>query len=392
VPDIAAVIETGRPSQAAAARARLVVADDQPDVRMALSLLFKSDGYEVEAVGSPMGLLEAAGRGASLILMDLNYTRDTTSGAEGLDLLRRLRERQPDTPVLVMTAWGSIELAVEAMRQGARGFVLKPWDNGQLQQLVAAELQESARRLRPPAAGGTHDLSVARRVQAELLPRERPPLATLDYAGLCLQAGAVGGDLYDFLPLGSGRVAFVLADASGKGVGAALLMAHLQALLRSQAARALDDLTGFLTDVNGQFLASTAPEHYATLFFGIYDDAARLLRYVNCGHNPPLLLGAAAAERLLPTAPVLGILAEWRAAVAETRFAPGDLLLLFSDGVTEAGRTSGDEFGEARLAEAMRARRRLPLAELLSALVGVVEAHAGGAHEDDLTLVGLRGI
>jgi sigma-B regulation protein RsbU (phosphoserine phosphatase) len=169
-------------------------------------------------------------------------------------------------------------------------------------------------------------------------------------------------------------------------------MAHLQALLRSQAVRALDDLTGFLADVNGQFLASTAPEHYATLFFGVYDDAARLLRYVNCGHNPPLLVGAAAAERLLPTAPVLGILAEWRAAVAETRFAPGDLLLLFSDGVTEAGRTRGDEFGEARLVEAMRARRRLPLAELLSALVGVVEAHAGGAHEDDLTLVGLRGV
>src|SRR5262245_35994990 len=217
VPDSAAVIETGHPLQVLAERARIVVADDQPDVRMALSLLFKADGHEVETVGSPTALLEAAGRGASLILMDLNYTRDTTSGAEGLDLLRRLRERQPDTPVLVMTAWGSIELAVEAMRRGARGFVLKPWDNGQLQQLVAAELQEAARRLRPPVAGGTHDLSVARRVQAELLPRERPPLATLEYAGLCLQAGAVGGDLYDFLPLGRGRVAFLLADASGKG-------------------------------------------------------------------------------------------------------------------------------------------------------------------------------
>jgi sigma-B regulation protein RsbU (phosphoserine phosphatase) len=392
VPDSAAVIEMGRSPYAVAGRARIVVADDQPDVRMALSLLFKSDGYEVEAVGSPTALLDAAGRGASLILMDLNYTRDTTSGAEGLDLLRRLRDRQPDTPVLVMTAWGTIELAVEAMRQGARGFVLKPWDNRQLQQLVAGELQESARRLRPSAAGGTHDLVVARRVQAELLPRERPPLETLEYAGLCLQAGAVGGDLYDFLPLGRGHVAFLLADASGKGVGAALLMAHLQALLRSQASRALDDLSGFLADVNAQFLASTAPEHYATLFFGVYDDAARLLRYVNCGHNPPLIVGAGGAERLMPTAPVLGVLPEWRAAVAETRLAPGDLLLLFSDGVTEAGRTSDDELGEARLVEAMRARRRLPLGELLSGLVGVVEAHAGGAHEDDLTLVGLRGV
>jgi sigma-B regulation protein RsbU (phosphoserine phosphatase) len=371
----------------------VLVADDQPDVRTALSLLLKTDGHQVETVGSPSALLEAAGRGADLILMDLNYTRDTTSGAEGLDLLRRLRERQPETPVLVMTAWGSIELAVEAMRQGARGFVLKPWDNGQLQQLVAAELQEAARRLLPPsAAGGPHDLAVARRVQAELLPRERPPLATLEYAGLCLQAGAVGGDFYDYLPLGPGRVAFVLADASGKGVGAALLMAHLQALLRSQAPRALDDLPGFLVDVNGQFLASTAPEHYATLFFGVYDDAARRLRYVNCGHNPPVLLEAAGMTRSLPpTAPVLGLLTEWKAAAAELLLAKGDLLLLFSDGITEAGRTRGEEFGETRLAEALRTRRRLPVSEILSSLVSAVLTFADEAHEDDLTLVGLRG-
>jgi serine phosphatase RsbU (regulator of sigma subunit) len=203
----------------------------------------------------------------------------------------------------------------------------------------------------------------------------------------------VGGDLYDFLPLGPGRVAFVIADASGKGVGAALLMAHLQALLRSQAARALDDLPGFLADVNGQFLASTAPEHYATLFFGVYDEAARLLRYVNCGHNAPFFLGREEAPTRLPaTAPALGLLEDWKATAGEVRFAPGDLLLLFSDGVTEAGRTTRDEFGEARLVEALRTRGRLPVSELLSSLVTAVEAHAGGAHEDDLTLLGLRGV
>ena len=197
------------------ARARIVVADDQPDVRTALGLLLKAEGHAVEAVGSPAALLEAMQRGADLVLMDLNYTRDTTSGAEGLDLLRRLRERHPATPVLVMTAWGSIELAVEAMRRGARSFVLKPWENGALQRLVEAELRESARRAagsvggaRSPGdtrdAGSARDLAVASRVQAELLPRTKPPLANLEYAGLCLQAGAVGGDLYDFLPLGHG--------------------------------------------------------------------------------------------------------------------------------------------------------------------------------------------
>ena len=386
------------------ARARIVVADDQPDVRTALGLLLKTEGHAVEAVGSPAALLEAMQRGADLVLMDLNYTRDTTSGAEGLDLLQRLRERHPATPILVMTAWGSIELAVEAMRRGARGFVLKPWENGALQRLVEAELRESARRAagsvggaRSPGdtrdAGSARDLAVASRVQAELLPRTKPPLANLEYAGLCLQAGAVGGDLYDFLPLGTGRVAFVLADASGKGVGAALLTAHLQALLRSQAVRALDDLAGFLTDVNGQFHASTAPEHYATLFFGVYDEASRVLRYANCGHNPPVLLAADGSwSRLAPTAPVVGLLSEWRVNVAEQVLASGDLLLIYSDGVTEAGRSRNEEFGEPRLREALRSRRRLPVTELLPSLVGAVEAHAGRAHEDDLTLVGLRGL
>jgi phosphoserine phosphatase RsbU/P len=385
-------------------RARIVVADDQPDVRTALGLLLKTEGHAVEAVSSPTALLEAMQRGADLVLMDLNYTRDTTSGAEGLDLLQRLRERHPETPVLVMTAWGSIELAVEAMRRGARSFVLKPWENGALQRLVEAELLESARRNAGSAegprsrgetrdAGSTRDLAVASRVQAELLPRTKPPLINLDYAGLCLQAGAVGGDLYDFLPLATGRVAFVLADASGKGVGAALLTAHLQALLRSQAVRALDDLAGFLTDVNGQFHASTAPEHYATLFFGVYDEASRVLRYANCGHNPPVLLAADGSwARLSPTAPVVGLLSEWRVTVAEQLLAPGDLLLIYSDGVTEAGRSRNEELGEARLREALRSRRRLPVTELLPSLVAAVEAHGGGAHEDDLTLVALRGL
>ncbi|HEY5908524.1 MAG TPA: PP2C family protein-serine/threonine phosphatase, partial [Vicinamibacteria bacterium] len=139
--------------------------------------------------------------------------------------------------------------------------------------------------------------------------------------------------------------------------------------------------------------ASTAPEHYATLFFGVYDDAARVLRYANCGHNPPIALSLGGTCTRLPSnAPAMGLLENWRAATGTVAIAPGEVLLLFSDGVTEAGRSRSDEFGEGRLLEALRSRRRLPMDELLPSLVGAVEAHAGVAHEDDLTLVGLRGL
>jgi len=134
------------------------------------------------------------------------------------------------------------------------------------------------------------EMDIARQVQSKLLPQKMPPLATLEYAGDCLQARAVGGDYYDFLDLGPGRVGFVLADIAGKGISAALLMANLQANLRSQYATALDNLPQLLQSVNRLFYESTEPNNYATLFFATYDDATRRLTYVNCGHNPPVLL------------------------------------------------------------------------------------------------------
>ena len=292
-----------------------------------------------------------------------------------------------------MTAWGTIELAVEAMRRGAHDFVLKPWDNAAL--LRTLRSQQVARDVALRDEGGAfeaRDLSIARRIQARLLPQAPPCLATLDYAGRCLQAGPVGGDGYDFPELGAGRVGLVLGDASGRGVSAALLMAQLQASLRSQKARAYEDLPGLLRSVNALFFSSTAPEHFATLFFGCYDDATRRLRYVNSGHLPPMLLRAGGAcERLDPTAPALGLIEEWDGALREITLAPGDTLLVFSDGVTEAPGEAGMEFGEQRLQAALRAGARLPLGALLSSILDTLQAFTGAGHKDDVTLVAARG-
>ena len=153
-----------------------------------------------------------------------------------------------------------------------------------------------AERLEAERLAG-RELEIAREVQLKLLPQQAPALESLDYAGVCIQARQVGGDYYDFLYFGPGRLGFVLADISGKGISAALLMASLQASLRSQYAQAPDDLPRVLRAVNRTFFDSTATSRYATLFFGIYDETTSRLRYANCGHPPPVLLGAARIDR-----------------------------------------------------------------------------------------------
>jgi phosphoserine phosphatase RsbU/P len=141
-----------------------------------------------------------------------------------------------------------------------------------------------------------------------------PPLRTLDYSGHCTQARTVGGDYYDFLPTAPEEVGFVLADVSGKGISAALLMANLQGSLQAQCALGARDLPCLLASVNCHLHKYTEIERYVTVFFGCYSDRTRKLRYVNCGHNPPLLLRQGGAiERLDATATVLGLFRDWEA-------------------------------------------------------------------------------
>lgn len=236
------------------------------------------------------------------------------------------------------------------------------------------------------------EMEIARQVQSKLLPQKMPPLRTLDYAGKCIQARAVGGDYYDFLDFGPGRVGFVLADIAGKGISAALLMANLQANLRSQYAVALKDLPQLLQSVNRLFYESTEPNNYATLFFATYDDATRRLCYVNCGHNPPVLLRSdGKVERLAGTATVLGLFESWECGVLETQLAVGDLLVIFTDGITEALDGHHEEFGEGRLVETLRASRDREPSSILGCVVNAVQRFSTGEQSDDLTLVVARG-
>jgi serine phosphatase RsbU (regulator of sigma subunit) len=248
-----------------------------------------------------------------------------------------------------------------------------------------------AERLEAERVAG-RELEIAREVQSKLLPQQAPVLESLDYFGVCVQARLVGGDYYDFLYLGPGRLGFVLADISGKGISAALLMASLQASLRSHYAQAPDDLPRVLRAVNRTFFDSTATSRYATLFFAIYDETTSRLRYANCGHPPPVLLGPdGAVDRLQPTGTVIGLFDEWDCRIQEVDLKPGDTLVMFTDGVAEAFNANFEEFGEERIVDLIRSRANCPAVTMVEALVDAVQQHSGPAQSDDLTVVVARG-
>ena len=255
-----------------------------------------------------------------------------------------------------------------------------------------AERIEADRRI-------TQEMEFARQVQARLFPQKLPVMKTLEYTGRCIQARKVGGDYYDFLELHPGRLALVLADVAGKGVSGALLMANLQANLRSQYAMAVDNLPQLLASVNRLFYESTDDASYATVFFADYDDSTRKLRYANCGHLPPLLLRACGSlqghvleapkvEWLRSTSTVMGLFETWHCEIAEVRLAPGDTLVIYTDGITEAENADGEEFGESHLLDTLGSHSHLPVEPLLQAIVGAVRKFSSGSEQqDDITAV-----
>ena len=306
-------------------------------------------------------------------LRRVKYQRQTLDGANPESLLLGKK-----TPV-----WGGVFTRFEDIDQNS--FALVSFDEmsqaAEEQRRAAAQKRESEKR-------AIHELEIARQVQARLFPQTLPPLANLDYAGLCLQARQVGGDYYDFLNLGRERLGLVLGDISGKGIAGALLMANLQANLRSQCAIALDEPERLLRSVNQLFYENTPDNAYASLFFAEFDGQTRRLRYANCGHLAALLLrGDDTLVRLDSTCTVLGLFQEWHCSIAECRLQSGDTLALYTDGVTESFDSSEEEFGERRLVEALRRHRALAPRDLLAAIVDEVRRFSPGEQYDDITLI-----
>jgi FixJ family two-component response regulator len=520
---------------------RALIADDQPDVLEALRLLLKGEGFQTDAVMSPAEVIEALrAHDYDLLLMDLNYARDTTSGQEGLDLLNAVRALDDTLPIVVMTAWGSIELTVEAMRRGVRDFVLKPWENAKLVGTLRAQI-EAGRALRhkehlkterrliaqivleatdqrtmfemiagrihhaldrataiftraphehaftrattagdpealaqltrmanrewrfesntssgpsitafdearaaytsgePPAlivpvkvknqiaallgviskregdgfdaddmkfldvaaeqvASGIsnfhlksqeRELAEARLIQERLLPKAIPQIEGCEIAAAWRPARTVSGDYFDVLKFDEHRAAVCIADVSGKGMPAALLMSNVQAAVKAFAA---SDVTpaAMCAKLNRVACGNIAEDRFITFFYGLLDTKRKTFAYANAGHCPPMLMRAdGAVLRLDAGGLMLGPFPDLPFEQGEIQLQPGDRLLLFTDGITEANDDCNQEFDEARLIELLITNRSLAAARLQEVVMESVMEFCGGDFHDDATLMAL---
>ena len=263
-------------------------------------------------------------------------------------------------------------------------------ENSRLTAAVAAEVAARAKQ--------TRDIEIARDVQQRLLPQEFPPIPGLDYAGACRAALGVGGDYYDFIPLSKTMLGIAIGDVSGKGIPASLLMASLRAYLRgAQTIHHQADLTEVMRNLNGLVYESSAANRYATFFYGELDLTSRALTYVNAGHNPPMLFhktgDGVQVARLETGGPVIGLIEGCVYQQATVTLATGDVLVAYTDGISEAMNAANDEWGEERFMDAILPNRAMPASTLIDRLMTSADAFVAGAPQhDDMTLLVVKAL
>jgi len=367
--------------------ARLLIADDQQDVLAALRLLLARENFALTLVDSPAALVDQIRTAKwDAVLMDLNYVRGTTSGDEGLQLLSQIRLAHKDLPIVVMTAWGDIDLVVRAMRAGAQSFVQKPWDNRALVQILEREVAagRGARERTDHHRREQHDALL---IQRGLMPATLPSTTHVEIVGAWQPAGTLGGDCYDAFVFSPETIGLSIADVAGKGLPAALLMSSLQASVRAFA-RDGSQPQDVCASVNRLLCGQMIAGRFVTMVYLYLDAANGTLTYANAGHNPPLLARSdGSIETLSASGTVLGVFPDAAYQRARTSLRSGDRLLLYTDGITESRNDADEEFGQDRLSDALLRNCRLDATSLHAAIMGEVTQFATAGFQDDATLL-----
>lgn len=369
--------------------ARVLVVEDEPGIALGLEDSLRLEGYQVEVVHNGASASRRAMEQAfDLVLLDVMLP-----GKSGFDVCRELRSSGFEAPIIFLTARTQEGDRIEGLDLGANDYVTKPFSPRELMARVRGLLRfvESNRQDRKRLED---EVDAASQVQQRLFPSNQPTVAGLDYAGRCRPAFGVSGDFYDYFLLPSGRLALLLADVCGKGMPAALVAASLHATVRAYAPGAERNCGKLLSEVNRVLFETTSAERFVTMFYAVYDPSDSTLTYTNAGHCPPLWLRPGMQPARLDSLVMpAGISAEVPELQDTIRLAPGDLVLTYSDGVTEACNPAGEEFGEARLLNVAMTKRGLDAVPLCNMILDAVKYFTSGDHQaDDLTVLAAQSV
>ena len=332
-----------------------------------------------------------------IILSDINMPE-----MDGLTLLTKINEMQnPALKCIMVSAYGDMGNIRQAMNNGAFDFATKPIDLDDLSVTIEKAIEQiqyikTMQKEHKELTSIKGDLAVAREIQQAILPRIFPPFpeetASMDIAASMNAAKDVGGDFYDFFRIDNDRIGFTIADVSGKGVPAAIFMAVARTLIRATGIRGVSPAE-CITYINALLSQEAVNNMFVTVFYGIYNIHTGEVTYANAGHNPPYLVRADGSVEMLPLSKdiVAGAFDDFQYSQESLQLEPGDTLLLYTDGVTEAINTEDKEYGEGRLEKQLAQCSNLSCQEIIDKVKEDVKAFAGEAEQsDDITLFALK--
>lgn len=369
---------------------RVLVIDDDPEIHRLLRARLEARGYQVSAAASgEEGITKLRESPPDLVFLDV-----AMSGLTGIDVLDFIRSQRFDVAVILTTAYSSEQVAIAALRHGADDYLRKPFDRGEFQAALdrtlsrltmSRQIKVLRRELEKKQLQLAEELARAAAVQSELLPLEHPPLPGYEIGARCLPASAVGGDFYDWQQLPGGVLSLTVGDVMGKGMSAALLMATVRAVIRAMVSQhgPADAVQHTASSLDSDLARSGS---FVTLFHAQLHTASAEFRYVDAGHGQALLRRAdGTIEALRPWGLPLGVLSGERYEEGTVTLGPGDLLVIYSDGLSEA---RPDLFRDQETLAGQIAAED-PAGIIAQKLVDLATS-AGGQLPDDLTVVVVR--
>mgnify|MGYP001104346299 CR=1 FL=1 len=382
-------------------RFKLLVVDDEEVIRTFLNYHLQKE-YTVQTACDGADAIEKVKEfKPDLFIIDSSMPK--MSGPELVTQLRQIKEFNT-IPIIMLTAKDNIKDKVEGFACGVDDYVTKPFNWIELMARINVFLKKSQKTKyvntfmnsfgnmmnENDLTQFTDDLKVASRIQLNLMPNVFPEHPNFDFGAKMIPAKQVGGDFYDFIQLDNSRIAICIGDISGKGISAALLMVMVRTLIRTLLSEKFS-VVKVCNKINSMILRDVGMGKFVTMFLGILNlDTKRFESYVNAGHLPPFILKKdMSLQTLDSTGPFLGAFPDIEIADANYDFADGDLLLLYTDGVTEAKKDENDFFGEENLIEILKKNYSLKAPEIISEIIRNLSTFAE-SQSDDITIVAVK--